>query len=89
MVRTSISDIEQHGHKDVVHKVQSDTISKKGIPHHQQVLKRKFPAKQQTNPPAKDTEKKKKKALLHLCPAVDQEKKKKVRLPRDLNTDIP
>lgn len=76
MVRTSISDIEQHGHKDVVHKVQSDTISKKGIPHHQQVLKRKFPAKQQTNPPAKDTEKKKKK-LYCICVQQWIRKKKK------------
>lgn len=88
MERTSISDIEQHGHKDVVHKVQSDAISKKSIPHHQQVLKRKFPAKQQTNPPAKDTENK----LYCIC--VQQwirkkEKKKKVRLPKGVNTDIP
>lgn len=50
--RTSISDVEQHGNKDIVHEVQSDAVSKQSIPHHQKVLKRKLTTKQQTNPPA-------------------------------------
>lgn len=52
MERTGISDVEQHGHKDVVHQVQSDAVSKQCVPHHQQVLKRKLAAKQQAYPPA-------------------------------------
>lgn len=52
MERTSVSDVEQHGHKNVVHQVQSDAVSKQGVPHHQQVLERKLTAEQQTNPPA-------------------------------------
>lgn len=50
--RTCVSDVEQHGHEDVVHQVQSDTVSKKSVPHHQQVLERKLSAEQQTHPPA-------------------------------------
>lgn len=49
---TGVSDVEQHGYEDVVHQVQGDAVSEKGIPHHQQVLKRKLAAKQQTHPPA-------------------------------------
>lgn len=52
MERTSISDVEQHGNKDVVHQVQSDAVSKQGVPHHQQVLERELAAEQQTYPPA-------------------------------------
>lgn len=52
MERTSISDVEQHGHKDVVHQVQSNAVSEQGVPHHQQVLKGKLPAEQQSYPPA-------------------------------------
>lgn len=52
MAHTSISDVEQHGHKDVVHQVQSDAVSKQGIPHHQQVLEWELAAEQQTYPPA-------------------------------------
>lgn len=52
MEHTSIPDVEQHGHKDVVHQVQSDAVSKQSVPHHQQVLQGKLAAKQQTYPPA-------------------------------------
>lgn len=52
MEHTSVSDVEQHGHKDVVHQIQSDAVSKQRVPHHQQVLKWKLAAKQQTYPPA-------------------------------------
>ena len=52
MERTSIPDVEQHGHKDVVHQVQSDAVGKQGVPHHQQVLERELTTKQQAHPPA-------------------------------------
>lgn len=52
MERTGVSDVEQHGNKDVVHQVQSDAVSKQGVPHHQQVLERKLPTEQQAYPPA-------------------------------------
>lgn len=67
MEYTSISDVEKHGHKYVVHQVQSDAISKQGIPHHQQVLERKLPAKQQTNPPTKHTQTNRVIAFLYSC----------------------
>lgn len=50
--RTSVSDVEQHGHKDVVHQVQSDAVGEQGVPHDQQVLKRELAAKQQADPAA-------------------------------------
>lgn len=50
--RTRVSDVEQHGHEDVVHQVQSDAVSEERVPHHQQVLERKLPAEEQTHPPA-------------------------------------
>lgn len=52
MERTSVSDVKQHGHEDVVHQVQSDAVGKQGVPHYQQVLERELAAKQQTDPPA-------------------------------------
>lgn len=52
MERTGVSDVEQHGHEDVVHQVQSDAVSEESVPHHQQVLERKLAAEQQTHPPA-------------------------------------
>lgn len=56
MERTSISDVEQHGHEDVVHQIQSDAVGKQSVPHHQQVLQGKFTAEQQANPPAERQE---------------------------------
>jgi len=44
MERTSVPDVEQHSHKDVVDQVQSDAVSKEGVPHHQQVLERELAA---------------------------------------------
>lgn len=52
MERTSISDVKQHGHEDVVHEIQGDAVSEQSVPHHQQVLEGKFTTEQEANPPA-------------------------------------
>ena len=49
---TRVPDVQEHGHKHVVHQVQGDAVCKQGVPHHQQVLQGELPAKQQTHPPA-------------------------------------
>lgn len=50
--RTGVSDVEQHGHEDVVHQVQRDAVGEQSVPHHQQVLERELAAEEQTDPPA-------------------------------------
>ncbi len=52
MERTSVTNVEEHRHKDVVHQVQGDAVGKQGVPNHQQVLEWKLTTEQQPYPPA-------------------------------------
>lgn len=49
---TSVSDVEQHGHEDVVNQSQGEAIGEQGVPDHQEVLQWELSAKQQTHPPS-------------------------------------
>lgn len=49
---TSISDVEQHGHEDVVNQSQGEAVCEQGVPDHQEVLQRELSAEQQPHPPS-------------------------------------
>ena len=49
---TEIPYVEHHSHKDVVHQVKANTISKYSVPQHQQVLHGELSSKQQAQPPS-------------------------------------